>query len=67
MHLIGLLDPENPRYAPKLAAAVRAWQAVFVLDASSRWIAPRRSNYRDALMGSPSFLDLEEIDRLLSH
>lgn len=28
MHLIGLLDPENPRYAPKLAAAVRAWQAV---------------------------------------
>lgn len=22
------LDPENPRYAPKLAAAVRAWQAV---------------------------------------
>lgn len=22
------LDPKNPRYAPKLAAAVRAWQAV---------------------------------------
>ena len=22
------LDPANPRYAPKLAAAVRAWQAV---------------------------------------
>jgi hypothetical protein len=22
------LDPQNPRYAPKLAAAVRAWQAV---------------------------------------
>jgi hypothetical protein len=22
------LDPRNPRYAPKLAAAVRAWQAV---------------------------------------
>jgi len=22
------LDPENPRYAPKLAAAIRAWQAV---------------------------------------
>ena len=22
------LDPGNPRYAPKLAAAVRAWQAV---------------------------------------
>ncbi len=24
----GYLDPKNPRYAPKLAAAVRAWQAV---------------------------------------
>ncbi|MGQ0677394.1 MAG: hypothetical protein ACT4N4_15095 [Rhodospirillales bacterium] len=24
----GYLDPNNPRYAPKLAAAVRAWQAV---------------------------------------
>ena len=24
----GYLDPANPRYAPKLAAAVRAWQAV---------------------------------------
>ena len=24
----GHLDPKNPRYAPKLAAAVRAWQAV---------------------------------------
>jgi hypothetical protein len=22
------LDPDNPRYAPKLAAAVRAWQAI---------------------------------------
>ncbi|WP_367025173.1 hypothetical protein ABZN20_10180 [Methylococcus sp. ANG] len=24
----GYLDPQNPRYAPKLAAAVKAWQAV---------------------------------------
>jgi hypothetical protein len=24
----GYLDPVNPRYAPKLAAAVMAWQAV---------------------------------------
>ena len=24
----GLLDPKHPRYAPKLAAAVSAWQAV---------------------------------------
>jgi len=28
------LDPSNPRYAPKLAAAVRAWQAV--TDAGKR-------------------------------
>ena len=26
------LDPQNPRYAPKLAAAVRAWQAVTDLN-----------------------------------
>jgi len=25
---LGYLNPENPRYAPKLAAAIRAWQAV---------------------------------------
>jgi hypothetical protein len=28
------LDPKNPRYAPKMAAAVRAWQSV--TDAGAR-------------------------------
>ncbi len=46
------LDPENPRYAPKLAAAIAAWQAVepsegtSVKQALKVWLRKNANSYR---------------------
>ena len=46
------LDPNNPRYAPKLAAAVRAWQAVTdpgkksPNQALEKWIREHAADFR---------------------
>ena len=45
------LDPANPRYAPKLAAAIRAWQAVtdpggkHPKQALSKWLRENAAEY----------------------
>ncbi len=45
------LDPKNPRYAPKLAAAVRAWQAVTDLagktpkQALAKWLREHAAEF----------------------
>lgn len=45
------LDPQNPRYAPKLAAAVRAWQSVtdaggkHPKQALAKWLREHAAEY----------------------
>lgn len=61
------MDPDNPRYAPKLAAAVRAWQAVIdpgkksAKQALEKWLRENAAKF--GLVsddGNPSNLAVEE-------
>jgi len=65
------LDPKNPRYAPKLAAAVRAWQAVGQAEgrtpkqALAKWLREHAAEFgltdND---GRPNDTGIEEVSKV---
>lgn len=65
------LDPRNPRYAPKLAAAVRAWQAVTDLrgktpkQALMKWLREHAAEFSlSDDEGKPNESGMEEVAKV---
>jgi hypothetical protein len=65
------LDPKNPRYAPKLAAAVRAWQTVIdpqgktPKQAITKWLREHASEFGlSDDEGKPNETGIEEVSKV---